>query len=252
MHFPHGYRGATLAVYSTATQEADMTRTGAKVLIVVTSHDRLGDTGKPTGYYLPEVTHPYYALADAGLEVEIASPAGGEAPMDRSSRDLGDPANARFLDTPADRDKLVATRRLADIDPSGYGAVLFAGGHGTMWDFPGNPDIQRVASAIFEAGGAVAAVCHGPAALVDVTLPSGEHLVRGRRVTGFSDAEEEAAELTAVVPFLLERRLVDRGGRYEKAPLWQEKVVVDGRLVTGQNPASAAGVGRALAALLAG
>ena len=222
-----------------------------KALIVVTSHDRLGDTGKPTGYYLPEVSHPYYALRDAGLEVDIASPRGGEAPMDEGSRDLEDPQNARMLETDADRAKLEQTLALADVDPADYRAILFAGGHGTMWDFPGNAEVQRLASAIFEAGGVVAAVCHGPAALVDVILPSGEPLVSGKRVTGFSNAEEDAAELTEVMPFLLESRLIERGGRYEKAPLWQEKVVVDGRLVTGQNPASAAAVGRAIAGLVA-
>jgi putative intracellular protease/amidase len=221
-----------------------------KALIVVTSHDRLGETGKQTGYYLPEVTHPYYAMRDAGLEVDIASPRGGEAPMDASSRDLTDPANARFLDTPADADKLARTIPLAEIDPAAYDAVVFAGGHGTMWDFRGNPDVQRIASAIHDKGGVVAAVCHGPAALVDVTLVSGKYLVDGKRVTGFSNAEEEAAKLTEVMPFLLESALIERGGRYEKADLWQERVVTDGKLVTGQNPASAAGVGRAVAALL--
>lgn len=222
-----------------------------KALVVVTSHDRLGDTGKETGYYLPEVTHPYYALRDAGVEVDIASPRGGEAPMDPISRDTKDPANARFLDTPADRDKLTDTRPLAAIDPAEYDAILFAGGHGTMWDFRGNADVQRLAAAIYERGGVVAAVCHGPAALVDVALSSGDYLVAGKRVTGFSNAEEEAAELTSVVPFLLETMLVERGGRYECAGLWQERVVTDERLVTGQNPASAAEVGRAVARLLA-
>ena len=221
-----------------------------KALIVVTSHDRLGETGKQTGYYLPEVTHPYYAMRDAGLEVDIASPRGGEAPMDASSRDLTDPANARFLDTPADADKLARTVPLAEIDPAAYDAIVFAGGHGTMWDFRGNPDVQRIASAIHDRGGVVAAVCHGPAALVDVRLVSGKYLVDGKRVTGFSNAEEEAAKLTEVMPFLLESALIERGGRYEKADLWQERVVSDGKLVTGQNPASAAGVGRAVAALL--
>ncbi|HEU5056610.1 MAG TPA: type 1 glutamine amidotransferase domain-containing protein [Kofleriaceae bacterium] len=223
-----------------------------KALIVVTSHDRLGDTGKPTGYYLPEVTHPYYALRDTGIDVDLASPKGGAAPMDPSSNDRTDPANARFLDTPADRDKLERTARLADVDPAAYGAILFAGGHGTMWDFRQDRDVQRLAAAIHESGGVVAAVCHGPAALVDVRLSSGEYLVAGKRVTGFSNAEEEAAKLTEVVPFLLESALVERGGRYEKAgDLWQEHVVSDGRVVTGQNPASAAGVGRAVAQLLA-
>lgn len=223
-----------------------------RALIVVTSHDRLGDTGKPTGYYLPEVTHPYYALLDAGVEVDLASPKGGEAPMDPSSEDRKDPANARFLDTPADRDKLARTAALAAVDPARYDAILFAGGHGTMWDFREDREVQRLAAAIHEQGGVVAAVCHGPAALVDVRLSSGEPLVKDRRVTGFSNDEEEAAGLTRVVPFLLESALAERGGRYEKAGLWQEKVVTDGRLVTGQNPASAAGVGREVARLVAG
>jgi putative intracellular protease/amidase len=222
-----------------------------KALIVVTSHDRLGNTGKHTGYYLPEVSHPYYALLEAGIEVDIASPKGGAAPMDPSSGDRKDPANARFLDTPADRDKLTRTIRLAEVAPADYGAILFAGGHGTMWDFREDRDVQRLAAAIHEQGGVVAAVCHGPAALVDVRLSSGDFLVAGKRVTGFSNDEEEAAELTKVVPFLLESALIDRGGRYQKAAgLWREHVVTDGRLVTGQNPASAAGVGKAVAELL--
>jgi putative intracellular protease/amidase len=222
-----------------------------KALIVVTSHDRLGNTGKHTGYYLPEVTHPYYALLDAGVAVDIASPQGGAAPMDPSSGDRKDPANARFLDTQADRDKAAHTIRLADVAPSTYDAILFAGGHGTMWDFREDRDVQRLAAAIHDAGGVVAAVCHGPAALVDVRLSSGDYLVAGKRVTGFSNDEEEAAKLTAVVPFLLESALVERGGRYQKADgLWKEHVVTDGRLVTGQNPASAAGVGRAVAELI--
>ena len=245
-----GRRRATDHERGLARRIATMTR---KALIVVTSHDRLGDTGKPTGYYLPEVTHPYYALLDAGVAVDLASPKGGEAPMDPSSNDRSDAANARFLDTPADRDKVARTAALAGVDPSAYDAILFAGGHGTMWDFREDKDVQRLAAAIHEQGGVVAAVCHGPAALVDVRLPSGEFLVAGKRVTGFSNDEEAAAKLTRVVPFLLESMLVERGGRYQKADgLWKEHVVSDGRLVTGQNPASAAGVGREVARLLAG
>lgn len=222
-----------------------------KALIVVTSHDRLGDTGKPTGYYLPEVSHPYYALLEAGVQVDLASPRGGKAPMDARSRDTSDPANRRMLETPADADKLEHTLPLSQIDPADYDAVLFAGGHGTMWDFPGDRDIGRIAASIYERGGIVAAVCHGPAALVDVTLSSGDPLVKGKQVTGFSNAEEDAAELTDIMPFLLETRLIERGAHYGKADLWQEKVVIDERLVTGQNPASAAGVGRAIAQELA-
>lgn len=228
-----------------------MTNTAKKkALIVVTSHDRLGDTGKPTGYYLPEVSHPYYAMLDAGLEIDVASPRGGKAPMDDNSRDRSDAANARFLDTPSDLEKVEKTIPLAEIDPADYDGVFFAGGHGTMWDFREDKDGQRIAAAIYEKGGVVSAVCHGPAALVDVKLSSGEYLVKGKRVTGFSNAEEEAANLTEVMPFLLETELIGRGALYEKAGLWQERLVADGRLVTGQNPASAGAVGRAVAELL--
>jgi len=224
-----------------------------RALIVVTSHDRLGDTGKSTGYYLPEVTHPYFAMLDAGIAVDIGSPNGGKAPMDPSSGDRKDPANARFLDSAAETAKMARTIPLADVDPSAYDAILFAGGHGTMWDFREDRNVQRLAAEILDRGGVVAAVCHGPAALVDVRVSSGEFLVARKRVTGFSNDEEEAAKLTKVVPFLLESRLIERGGRYEKAiGLWKEHVVTDGRLVTGQNPASAAGVGREVARLLAG
>lgn len=224
--------------------------TQKRALIVVTSHAQLGDTGKPTGYYLPEVAHPYAALVARGIEVDIASIAGGTAPLDPSSLQLTDPVNKHFWETPATRAKLEHTQPLSQIDPGRYQAVLFAGGHGTMWDFPNNPDVQRITASIYEAGGVVAAVCHGPAALVDVKLSSGQHLVAGRHVAAFSDAEEEAAGLTRVMPFLLQSTLEQRGARYSKAALWQAHVQVDGRLITGQNPASAAGVGTAVATLL--
>ncbi len=226
--------------------------TQKRALIVVTSHAQLGDTGKPTGYYLPEVAHPYAALVARGIEVDIASIAGGTAPLDPSSLQLTDPVNKHFWETPATRAKLEHTQPLSQIDPGRYQAVLFAGGHGTMWDFPNNPDVQRIAASIYEAGGVVAAVCHGPAALVDVKLSSGQHLVAGRHVAAFSDAEEEAAGLTRVMPFLLQSTLEQRGALHSKAALWQAHVQVDGRLVTGQNPASAAGVGTAVATLLTG
>lgn len=226
--------------------------TQKRALIVVTSHAKLGDTGKPTGYYLPEVAHPYAALVARGIEVDIASIAGGTAPLDPSSLQLNDPVNKQFWETPATRAKLEQTQPLSKIDPGHYQAVLFAGGHGTMWDFPGSADVQRIAAGIYENGGVVAAVCHGPAALVDVKLPSGQYLVAGRQVAAFSDAEEEAAGLTKVMPFLLQTTLEQRGARYSKAALWKAHVQVDGRLVTGQNPASAAGVGAAVATLLTG
>lgn len=221
-----------------------------KALIVVTSHSVLGTLGRPTGFYLPEVTHPYYALKDAGFTVDIASPQGGAAPMDPKSRDLNDPENKRFLETPEDAVKLDRTLKLGDIDVRQYGAILFAGGHGTMWDFADSKDVQRTAAAIYEAGGIVAAVCHGPAALVNVRLSNGAYLVAGKRVSTFTDDEERAVKLENVVPFLLESTLRERGAIIEKAGLWQPKVSVDGRLVTGQNPASAQGVGQEVAKLL--
>lgn len=226
--------------------------TSQKALIVVTSHGVLGSTGKPTGYYLPEVSHPYQALVSRGIAVDFASIRGGNAPVDPSSLNMNDPANQRLWQTKETRAQLEATRALADVDPSEYQAIFFAGGHGTMWDFHGDPQVQRLAASIYQAGGVVAAVCHGPAALVDIQLADGSYLVAGKQVAAFSNAEEAAAGLTAVVPFLLETELAARGAQYSKAPLWQKHVVVDQRLVTGQNPASASGVGEAMAALLAG
>lgn len=219
-----------------------------RVLIVVTNHGDLGDTGEKTGYYLSEVSHPHHALKEAHLEVEFASPKGGHAPVDPKSMDLEDPVNAAFWEE--HEESLTQTIPLAKIDPADYRAIVFAGGHGTMWDFPGNEEIHRITTAIYEGGGVVAAICHGPAALVDVKRTDGNHLVKDRRVAAFTNDEEEAVGLTEVMPFLLETTLVSRGARHVHAPNFTENVVVDGRLVTGQNPASALGVGREVARLL--
>lgn len=220
------------------------------VLIVVTSHAELGATGKPTGYYLPEVTHPYAALAERGFDLDIASLKGGHAPLDGKSLKLDDPVNRDFWETPETRKKLEQTLTLSELDPDDYDGVFFAGGHGTMWDFKDQPVISDFVREVYENGGVVGAVCHGPAALVDVKLSNGSYLVDGKRIAAFSDDEERAAQLDQVVPFLLETELVKRGAQYTKAGLWQAHVVTDGRLVTGQNPASAAGVGEALANVL--
>ncbi len=221
-----------------------------KALIVVTSHADLGSTGKKTGYYLPEVTHPFFELVDKGIEVDIASIKGGKAPMDEGSRSLTDPANKRFLESKAFAALLENTKKLEAVNAEDYQAIIFAGGHGTMWDFAQTKAVASVAEGIYRRGGVVAAVCHGPAALVNLKNEDGSPLVRGKRLATFSNAEEEAAGLTKFVPFLLESEFKKLGARYESAPLWQEKVVVDGRLVTGQNPASAAGVGEEVAKLL--
>lgn len=218
------------------------------VLFVLTSHDRKGETGQPTGFYLGEVTHPLHVLDTAGIAVEFASIQGGEPPAD--GVDLDDPINARFWNDPVFREAIRTTARLRDVDASRYSAIFFAGGHGAMWDFPDDPGVLRVTREVYEAGGVVGAVCHGPAALVNVTLDDGSHLVDGKRVSAFTDAEEHAVQLERVVPFLLASTLSARGAQHQPAPDWTAQVVVDGRLVTGQNPQSATGVGEAMRDLL--
>jgi len=225
-------------------------RPNKKALIVVTSHSQLGSTGKKTGYYFPEVAHPYFELSKAGIQVDIASPQGGLAPMDPSSLDLTQPINRVLHRDRNFMQKLNSTQKLSNVESARYSAILFAGGHGTMWDFKDSSDIQTLTASIYENGGVVAGVCHGPAALVDVKLSNGNYLVEGKRVTAFTNEEEESIHLTQVMPFLLEDALISHGARFQQADLWQEKVVVDERLVTGQNPASASGVGKAVAQLL--
>jgi putative intracellular protease/amidase len=211
----------------------------AKVLIVVTNHSELGDSGKKTGYYLPEVTHPYFKFVEAGHEVDFASPLGGKAPMDEKSRDLSDSYNKKFLDNPNLIGQLDKTIALSKIKPKDYQAIVFAGGHGTMWDFRSSKVIKNLTREIYEKGGIVAAVCHGPAALLDVALSNGQYLLKNRKVTGFTNEEEEIVKLTKTMPFLLETKMREQGATFLKADPWQEKVVTDQRVVTGQNPASA-------------
>lgn len=220
-----------------------------KVLVVVTSHGQLGTTGKPTGYYLSEVAHPYEKFVAAGFEVDIASPKGGEAPLDPNSKNEKDLVIKKLMDDKKFASKLKSTLKLSSVDLKQYKAIVFAGGHGTMWDFA-EGDVPTAIQKVYENNGVVAAICHGPASLVNAKLSDGTYLVAGKKVTGFSNAEEEAAQLTKIMPFLLETALVDRKAIYEKSPLWKEKVVVDGRLVTGQNPASASGVGEAVVKIL--
>lgn len=218
------------------------------VLFVLTSHATKGSSGQPTGYYLAEVTHPLAVLDAAGIPVEFASIQGGEPPVD--GLDLSDATNARYWNDAAFREAVRATRRLADVEPARYAAIFFAGGHGTMWDFPEDPAVQSVTRAVFEAGGVVGAVCHGPAALVNVTLSDGRPLIAGRRVAAFTDEEERAVRLDGVVPFLLASKLGARGALHQPAAPWTANVVVDGRLVTGQNPQSAHHIGEAIRDLL--
>ncbi|MCA9552497.1 MAG: type 1 glutamine amidotransferase domain-containing protein [Myxococcales bacterium] len=219
-----------------------------RILIILTSHAQLGDTGRPTGFYLSEVTHPTHVFAQAGFQVDYASPKGGAAPMDGVDRK--DPINATYLDDPAWMARIRATLRVDEVDPSRYDAVFLAGGHGTMWDLPDDAALQALLARTYDAGKVVAAVCHGPAGLVNVKLSDGRYLVAGKQVAGFTDAEEAAVELTDVVPFLLASRLRARGAEVKPAPNFAKNVVVSERLVTGQNPASARGVAEAVVEVL--
>jgi putative intracellular protease/amidase len=214
------------------------------ILCVVTSHPIRGDSGEPTGFAMVELTHPLDVFHQAGIPTEIASIRGGHPPIDFF--DLKDPVNDRFWHDGVFREALAHSLVLDQVDPSRYSAVFFAGGHGTMWDFADNPAVQHVIRTIYEAGGVVSAVCHGPAALVNATLSDGSYLVAGKKVAAFTDEEEAAVGYTHVVPYLLATTLKERGALHRSSSNWTECVVVDGRLITGQNPASAHGVGHAV------
>lgn len=221
-----------------------MTKATKPVLVVMTSHGMKGESGEQTGFYLSEVTHPVAVLETAGIAVEYASIQGGEPPVD--GLDLDDPTNARYWNDEAFRKAIAASKRLSDVDPNAYAAIFFAGGHGAMWDFPTSEAVNEKTRAIWEAGGVVGAVCHGPAALVNVKLGDGSYLVSGRKAAAFTDSEESAVGLQDVVPFLLSTRLTERGADMQPGADWTAKVVVDGKLVTGQNPQSATGVGQTI------
>ncbi len=210
-----------------------------KILLVLTSHSQLGDTGKKTGFWLPELTHPYYEFKKAGYWIDVASIQGGVAPVDPKSLEEPDNANQRFLQDAELMAKVFTTLPLSEIDPAAYQAVIFAGGSGPMWDFPNNKHVNRVAATIYENNGIVSAICHGPAALVDIKLSNGKYLVSGKKVAAFTNEEEEELKLTHVVPFLLQDKLIERGAKHIHGKPWKENVVVDGNLITGQNPASA-------------
>lgn len=210
------------------------------ILMVLTSHDRLGDTGKPTGFWLEEFAAPYYVLKEAGHRITLASPAGGQPPLDPKSDepDAQTDATRRFQDDEEATAALAETERLADVDPARFDAVFFPGGHGPMWDLAADGDVKRIIEALIAADKPVAAVCHGPAVFRQALGSDGEPLVKGRRVTGFTNEEEEAVGLTRVVPFLLEDMLREQGADFSKAQAFAPYVVRDGLLITGQNPAS--------------
>lgn len=222
------------------------------VLFVLTSHARLGNTGKATGVFLEELAVPYWYLLDRGHAVRFASIAGGEAPIDPGSREPSQlsPAVERLL---ADEQVMAALRETSAVDTCSiddFDALYLPGGHGTMWDLPSSEGLARLVGNAFDAGRVVAAVCHGPAGLVGAKLADGKPLVAGRRMAGFTDAEERAVGLSEVVPFLLEHRLRELGADVVVAPNFTSNVVRDGRLVTGQNPQSSEALAVALAAAL--
>lgn len=214
-----------------------------KILFVVTSHGELGTTGKKTGYFLSEVTHPWSVLGET-YDIDVVSPKGGRPPVD--GFDLSDPINRKFWEDPQWQDKMSATMTPEEVNPSEYKAIFYAGGHGAMWDFPDNLKLAEIASKIYEAGGIVSAVCHGPAGILNIRLSDGKRLIDGKKLDSFTNAEEIANGTASIVPFMLQTALTDNGAIFDDAAPWSDHVVVDGRLITGQNPMSALSLGKAL------
>ena len=211
-----------------------------KILMILTSHDELGDTGKKTGFWLEEFAAPYYVFRDAGAEITLASPKGGQPPLDPKSDapDAQTAATDRFKNDVDAQAELASTHTLSDIDVTSYDAVFYPGGHGPLWDLAEDNHSVAIIEAAIAAGKPVAAVCHAPGVLKNVKAADGSPLVKGKKVAGFTNSEEEAAGLTEIVPFLVEDMLKANGGIYSKGDDWSVHVVEDGLLITGQNPAS--------------
>ncbi len=224
-----------------------------KVLMVLISHADLGNTGKKTGFWIEEFAAPYYVLADAGAIITVASPKGGQPPVDPKSEepDAQTPATKRFYQDLQAIDKVANTIKLADLKMDQYDAVFYPGGHGPLWDLANDTNSIALIEHLYNNQKPVAFVCHAPAALVKVNLENGQPLVKGKKVTGFSDTEEEAVGLTTIVPFLLEEELKKLGAIYSKGSDWASYVVEDGLLITGQNPASSEAVAHLLLKALA-
>jgi putative intracellular protease/amidase len=223
-----------------------------KILMVLTSHDQLGDTGRKTGFWLEEFAAPYFVFRDAGVELTLASPKGGQPPTDPKS-DLPDnqtPAMSRFKQDTEAQKHLSNTVKLSELRSEDFDTIFYVGGHGPMWDLVDNPDSIALIESFYDSGKPVSAVCHSPAVFHRV-MYQGQPLVKGKRVTGFTNGEEAAVGLTHIVPFLVEDELKRIGGIYEKAPDWAPFAIVDGRIVTGQNPASSTVAAKALLELLA-
>jgi putative intracellular protease/amidase len=219
-----------------------------KVLIVLTSHSELGNTGDKTGFWIEEFAAPYYFMSDAGVELTIASPKGGLPPIDPKSEspDAQTPATKRFNDDLDLKNKIANTVKLSEMNQSDYDAVFYPGGHGPLWDLANDVTSISLIEDFYKHRKPVAFVCHAPCALIKVKAPNGEPLVKGKDVTGFSNTEEEAVKLTKVVPFLLEDEIKKLGAHYSRGPDWGSYVKKDGLLITGQNPASSEEVAKLL------
>ncbi|OJJ16863.1 type 1 glutamine amidotransferase domain-containing protein [marine bacterium AO1-C] len=212
-----------------------------KILFVVTNHEKLGNTGKKAGTYIPEVTYPFEVFEQQGYQIDFVSPKGGMLAVNGIANAAVDPVTRNFFRDKKHIKQLKNTLKPEDIDIDQYAGIYFIGGKGTMWDFPDNKKLQEITAKMYESNKLVGAVCHGPSGLLNVKLSNGKYLINGHKVTGYSNAED--AKIKGILPFLLEDKLKERGGKYSKAPKkYGKHVVVSGRLITGQNPASAAGV----------
>ena len=223
-----------------------------KILIVLTSHSDLGNTGEKTGFWIEEFASPYYVLADAGVELTIASPKGGQPPVDPKSEahDAQTVATKRFYLDYDLIDKVAHTVKLSEINEADYDAVFYPGGHGPLWDLATDEQSIALIENFYKHNKPIAFVCHAPAALVNVKAPNGEPLIKDKELTGFSNSEEEAVKLTKVVPFLLEDELKKLGGNYSSGPDWGVYVKTDGLIITGQNPASSEAAAKQLLEVL--
>lgn len=219
-----------------------------KILMVLTSHSQMGDTGHKTGFWLEEFTAPYYVFRDAGADITLASPKGGQSPVDPNSEaeDALTDSTRRFSEDDQARQALASTKKLGDVNIHEFDAVFYPGGHGPLWDLADDADSIKLLEEANKAGKVIGAVCHAPAIFKRPESPNGDYFVRGRSVTGFTNTEEEAVGLTGVVPFLVEDMLKENGGNYSSGDDWAPHIVVDGNLITGQNPASSEGAAKAV------
>ncbi|OQP45125.1 glutamine amidotransferase [Niastella yeongjuensis] len=211
-----------------------------KVLFVVTSHDQMGNTDRKTGIWIEEFAAPYYYFLDNGKEITIASPKGGQAPIDPKSNELENrtEATVRYFSDPETQKRLANTKKISEVNEKDFDTVFYPGGHGPMWDLPDNKDSINLLESFNRAGKVMTLMCHSPVALINVKDTNGELLIKGKRVTAFTNGEETTAQLDKIVPFLLEDKLRSKGANYQKGEDWAPFVTRDGKLITGQNPAS--------------